>query len=51
MDKEQLCSTKYQLYVMTILSYCCIICRVFDVPESELLMHWDDTYKFIKEVK
>ena len=25
--------------------------RVYDVPESELLKHWDDTYKFIKEVK
>ncbi|XP_003389465.1 PREDICTED: protein phosphatase Slingshot homolog 2-like [Amphimedon queenslandica] len=25
--------------------------RVYDLPESELLKHWDDTYKFIKEVK
>lgn len=29
--------------------YKCI--RLYDVPESELLKHWDDTYKFIKEAK
>ena len=27
------------------------LCRVFDVSNSDLLKHWDDTYKFIKEAK
>ena len=25
--------------------------RLYDVPESELLKHWNKTYKFIKEAK
>ena len=53
------------LYVMYIVCVCVCVCvcvyvcvcmyclwyRVYDLPESELLKHWDDTYKFIKEVK
>ena len=36
---------------MVLLMYFLNPCRVFDVHNSDLLKHWDDTYKFIKEAK
>jgi len=26
-------------------------CRLYDLPSSELMKHWDKTYNFIKEAK
>ena len=26
-------------------------CRLYDMPSSELMKHWDKTYAFIKEAK
>ena len=29
----------------------CDVCRLYDVPDSELIKHWEKTYRFIKEAK
>ena len=27
------------------------VCRLYDIPDSDLIKHWEKTYKFIKEAK
>ena len=27
------------------------MCRLYDVPDSDLIKHWEKTYRFIKEAK
>ena len=44
----------YMYIYMIMYSLCAYIphtCRLYDVPDSELIKHWDKSYRFIKEAK
>ena len=39
------------VYILFYLHLLVVPCRLYDVPDSELIKHWGKTYRFIKEAK
>ena len=39
------------VYIFLYLHLLVVPCRLYDVPDSELIKHWGKTYRFIKEAK